>query len=342
MCQNFSLGVRLNFCCNVILFNVVILEMWRGICYWVKTTLVFFVLSTFSTSAVGRIVDMAEFIESSFAQEVGQLATNADEKTDRLVVFTALFGHLDDLRKQPEEEGVDYICFTDRKEYGRGVVEGWKIIYIDRLANLDGRRMNRHVKILPHLYLDRNVTRSLYIDATIDLKKRPWTVFNFFLPPQRRYNFGHNLHPERRRNWKDEVRVTIERGRGNKTLLLIQEEAYERRNVSLTAWKGFFTNFLLARIHSVEMREFSELWWNELVQYSERDQVGLAGALHEDSVVQRKYRIRQRRVPCWLIGNAVFRKRLHSLYKGSLIYQRARRGKIPYNKYGELPYNEDG
>eukprot|EP01138_Halocafeteria_seosinensis_P004069 gb/GECG01004161.1/.p1 GENE.gb/GECG01004161.1/~~gb/GECG01004161.1/.p1 ORF type:complete len:311 (+),score=24.53 gb/GECG01004161.1/:1-933(+) len=298
---------------------------------WLLPAAVLVVL-LFSNNALGKILGTVVELERT---HWGAITTpvSDDNGNGRLVVFTALFGHIDDLRKQPQEDGIDYLCFTDRTEYvndENGFVRGWKIVYVERLPNLDGRRMNRHIKLLPHLYLDRNVTRSLYIDGTVDLKMQPSKVFDYFLPSEQDYNFGHGLHPEGRLNWKDEIRVTIERGRGDKDLLAAQEKAYQNRNISLSAWKGLWANFALARRHSPAMQEFSKLWWNELLQYSERDQVGLAGALHEDSVVQKKYRISQRRVPCGPTGNKAIRKRLHSWYKEPAADRPRHGNQVPY------------
>lgn len=255
---------------------------------------------------------------------------NKTSHSGKLVVFTALFGDLDNLRRQPQEDGVDYLCFTDRKKYAmkEEVLEGWKIVSIERLPGLDGRRMNRHVKLLPHLYLRVDVTRSLYIDGTIDLAKKPSVVFQFFLPPGQDYNFGHCLHPQQRRNWKEEIHAAIRSGRGDKELLIAQKKAYEHRKISLYAWKGLWANYVLARRHSPQMRAFSELWWNELVEYSERDQIGLAAALHEDTIAHKKYRVRQRRVAC--DQTDLFRRREHSLYEGSAVYQHHQNEQIPY------------
>lgn len=238
------------------------------------------------------------------------------------VVFTALFGPRDGLRRQVKEPGVPYFCFTDNETAATLKPSGWQIVIIPTFPELDQRRMSRHVKLMPQKYLPKSTRFSIWIDGTIEFKQKPSKVVQFYLPEESHANFATNWHPLKRAGWKAEVLDRLQLGQDNPDELMQQWQEYNERGVP--QYEGLWENNVLVRAETPQVHAFNELWWKEYSTHSPRDQIAMAAALYQDQSVDKTRYITLHRAPfelSWvpfvMAENKVVRKRKH-LYRGKL------------------------
>ena len=99
--------------------------------------------------------------------------------TERICVYTALFGNYERLNPQPMagESDVDWICFTDDSEL---TSDDWEVVVIEPSFALDPARSARKVKILPPAQV-RDYRVSLWIDNSVIMDADPRTMVSDWL-----------------------------------------------------------------------------------------------------------------------------------------------------------------
>lgn len=192
-------------------------------------------------------------------------------KMKKVAVYTCLVGNYDSL-KQPEvvNEQYDYICFSnDIKETNSGVWEIRKIPF----ACEDKRRLSRYAKLLPHKVLP-DYEYSLYMDANLQItgegiydcvkmcvesESLIWQVEHLAPPMDCLYEDIKEAYAQGRVAFVDAW----------KQLKHLQKEGFPRHY-------GMFENNLILRRHNNPLvMKISEEWWDEYMNYSQRDQFSL-------------------------------------------------------------------
>lgn len=176
------------------------------------------------------------------------------------VIFTAIFGDKDEL-KEPMvvTPGWQYICFTDQDLQSKV----WEIRKM--LARPDGpQRTARWIKINFHKYF--NAENSIWVDASyiINCDLDTWWE-NFFKPP-----FTVIRHPDRD-CFYEEAQAVIDHGRDTAANVKPQVDTY--RALGLPAHNGLIASGILMRWNVKAVRNFCELWWHHVQEYSVRDQL---------------------------------------------------------------------
>lgn len=195
---------------------------------------------------------------------------NSDDKKDRLVVYTALFGDYDDLIDPPERfESCDFVCFTDQRHLKS---DTWEIRLVED-CDLPSAMMNRRYKILPHLYFPE-YEQSLYVDTNITILKNPKELSDKYLS---RFDFVVPKHFARDCVY-DEAKECIVLMKDKTENIKKQMQRYKESG--FPSCFGLSENNILLRRHSNEsVIVLMEIWWQELQKESKRDQLSLPYAM---------------------------------------------------------------
>jgi hypothetical protein len=189
-----------------------------------------------------------------------------NDKKDRLVVYTALFGDYDDLIDPPEKfEGCDFVCFTDQKHLKSDI---WDIRLVED-CDLPPNMMNRRYKIFPHFYFSE-YERSLYVDASVAIKKDPSKLANKYLE---KFNIAIPQHYARNCVY-DEAEVLVSLNKAPYDVVENQINSY--KDHGFPSNYGLTENGVIFRTHNIdEVIKLMESWWSELHTFSQRDQLSL-------------------------------------------------------------------
>lgn len=197
------------------------------------------------------------------------------ESRNKKVIYTAIFGGYNGLIPQPNVPGFDFICFTDNSNLK---AKPWKIVHVEPKFPDDLTRSNRHVKILPHLYL-KNYELSIYIDGNMWILNNLNPLITQYLQDKKMAAFSHAFTiPDGRNCIYDEYQGILKLGEEEgyykddpktmeKHIHKLREEGYPEKNGLI---KG---TVLLRRHHDTEVVKVMEDWWYMVKNYSKRDQL---------------------------------------------------------------------
>lgn len=186
------------------------------------------------------------------------------EHIKKLVVYTAVFGDYDELY-DPEYVDVncDYICFTDNNNLYSDV---WDIRYIDK-AYVDPNRAAKIYKILPHHYFSE-YDWSIWIDANCTIKG---SMLELLLSSVGISNMAFLIHTERNCIY-DEADKCIKWNKDREDIILKQISKY--RNEGYPDKNSLICGSCIIRKHNdSSIKKLMEYWWEEICNYSRRDQI---------------------------------------------------------------------
>lgn len=186
---------------------------------------------------------------------------------NQIVIYTCIIGEYDDIYEPIYiNANCDYYLISDRKPEKKTI---YKYIPIDEVIPLDVKdntRMNRYVKINVHKIFPQ-YKYSIYIDGNIIIK-RDMTKLIKELPKTRIAVAGESY-------W-DNIYVEgircIESKRDKKEIIMKQVENYWMQGMP-EHFGAFLCNVLIREHNNPVCFKLMEDWWNELMQYSRRDQI---------------------------------------------------------------------
>lgn len=183
-------------------------------------------------------------------------------------VYTVVLGDYEDLNEIviPKEEGIDYICLTDDPNLESTT---WEVKLITPEFPGDSVRSQRLLKILGHSFLEK-YSETLYVDNSV-LLKRPASEFIDFLLEKAAiaiplHSFRHTVD--------DEFIEVMNSLLDSPERLEEQLSHYKTSYPDSLALKPFWTA-IIARRQSSEIKRFSEIWANQVLRYSRRDQLSV-------------------------------------------------------------------
>lgn len=186
----------------------------------------------------------------------------------RKVIFTYLSKGYDKLREVKHRDPLwDYVCFTDD---GGLDSKTWEIVKLP--PSLDIKRQSREIKTLAHVYFPE-ATQTIYIDAT----RETITPDLEALTCSKREGIWLESHPSKRGCIYKEAQVALERGLDDPQTLQRQIDKYKAEGYPEKA--GLFRGGVIIRNKGCE--EFNEAWWEEIKNFSHRDQISLPYALNK-------------------------------------------------------------
>ena len=179
---------------------------------------------------------------------------------NKIAIYTSWFGNYDILRK-PIYKDCDFFCFTDKPS---GLYKNWKLINVN--SEIDVVRTSRKYKFSPYLFLDYDY--FIWQDACLVMKRDP----NSLISCLKEASLGIYLHAELN-TLREEVDLICALNKDDPKLVKKQFSIYEKEglpeNVSL-----FETTIMVMKNNNL-LRNFLEIWWAEIENYSRRDQVSL-------------------------------------------------------------------
>lgn len=194
----------------------------------------------------------------------------------KLVVYTAIFGGVDDLKIPAEhvrEPDVDYVCFTDNKDLRS---DFWDIRY-GSCENEDPRMNAKQYKILPHFYLPHHEL-SIWIDGSAEIINPlgPFVVQNLSYSP-----IAMCHHPKLDCVY-EEAAYYFMGWRSQRYRVMEQVESYEKEG--LIPHFGLLMGGMIIRRHMEEVCiDVMDNWWREIRTWTIQDQVSLGYLLWRDN-----------------------------------------------------------
>lgn len=195
---------------------------------------------------------------------------NIVNSKERLAIFTAIIGNYDELNEPliVENDFCDYYCFTDNKKLHSDI---WEIVLLDEeeypeMKGLDSIRKSRYVKTHPHLFLD-DYKHSFWMDANLQICKSVPSFIDLFLEDNEILTF---IHPERSSIYQ-EADECIALKKDDESIISNQVDRYNKDNYPEN--NGLVMTNILYRRHTDKVKNFDQLWWEEIKNGSRRDQL---------------------------------------------------------------------
>lgn len=194
------------------------------------------------------------------------------------VLYTSIVGGYDELHEPGKiMEDWDYICFSN--DYSPKKNSIWQIRPIPFQCK-DKVTLARFAKINPHKIL-KEYQYSLWLDGNVQING------NFA------YSRVHELiekgelisipkHPLRECTF-EEAKICIKIGKGKKSIILQQMERLQTEGFPKNL--GLFESNIIFRNHlQKDIIELDSAWWDELLNYSKRDQLSLRYILWKNQI----------------------------------------------------------
>ena len=200
---------------------------------------------------------------------------------DRLVVYTAIFGPYDSLKKpKVRPKGVDFVCFTDQDIRS----DVWQIRKVVMPIEGDPVRSARMYKILPHRYLG-SYDVSVWVDGNLeirgDLQEAAEKYLETFAMAVYDHAFAKNMDKSRSRDnlnnpYEQAAKIFELAAKGRKKdgpeVVRMQMDIYRKEGFPEDT--GVLLSQVLYRKHRDEKVVVAmEEWWKQIKLHSKRDQL---------------------------------------------------------------------
>lgn len=189
------------------------------------------------------------------------------KKPEKIVVYTAIINNYDVLRNPSFiDPTIDYVCFTDQPRWFKLSTKTiWQIRPIPD-GTLDATRLNRLVKLQPHVYFPE-YGYSVYVDGGMDIIGDIRALLEKYGYPAM-LSFAHPL----RNCIYEEGEVCIQKGKEDPTRINAQLAVYQAeghpRNFGMIE-----ANVLIRRHNDPVVKKVMNEWWHEVQTRSRRDQL---------------------------------------------------------------------
>lgn len=191
----------------------------------------------------------------------------------KIVIFSCNFGNYDKIIEPLfKDSNVSYILFTDNSKLKTNI---WKKILIDRkYLNIDPQIAAREIKLRPHLYLPKNHEINVWIDSCYQIRVINWEQF-ITLNLQTK-DICLFKHPKRNCVY-EEINECEKLKLDYSYLLNKQKEKYLKKGLPFNF--GVYHTAVLIRKNNEKIKIFNELWREELINNSKRDQISFTYCL---------------------------------------------------------------
>lgn len=178
-------------------------------------------------------------------------------------IFTVIVGGYDDIPTKPSFKEWDYFLITDEMPKDS---KGWTVIQVNECG--DPKKLSRKYKILSHNYLPE-YDLVCYMDANMTLLKEPPST-----PLRGRHRISVSFY--------DEAKLILRAKKENRAVIDRQVLFYRKsglKGTSRVLQNGFFV-----RQHNATMNKIHEQWWEQIKQFSYRDQLSLPAVLEMNKI----------------------------------------------------------
>lgn len=192
------------------------------------------------------------------------------------LVYTAIFGKIvDKLRPAPAVSGVRYAAFVEPAS--KHAANNWQVIATRPPANLGSRRGARALKLQPdiamHLAEAKDAKYSLWLDGAMavkpDFAQRLPELLTHVNEDKPLATFRHAS----RCCVMQEIRECIRLNKDDPAVLNRQGAAYLA--TGYPHFNGLYETGAVLRYHCEAQQKLDSHWWNQLEQFSVRDQISL-------------------------------------------------------------------
>lgn len=192
-------------------------------------------------------------------------------KKTRLAVYTVLVGQKESLNDPLQIIGnesstdleIDFYCFTDKLQYES---KTWQFRSYDNPL-VPPEKASRLPKACPDKFFPE-YDYSLYIDNTVVFKRLPT------LDDIKGATFKGFRHP-----WRscptDEADIVVKSGLDDGGVVAIQMQFYEERRKISTIKRLTAGTVLLRKHNEKNIKNFGNLWWEQILLFSKRDQLSI-------------------------------------------------------------------
>jgi len=184
-------------------------------------------------------------------------------------VYTVLLGGYESLTEQPvaRTSAITFICLTDDPTLTSTT---WDVKLVDPVLPQDSIRSQRYLKIMGHPLL-KEFTQSLYIDNSVRLTRAPEEIFQKY---GGRSPLALPLHSFRG-TVREEFQEVIALHLDDPDLVANQRKRYEDIAPEILRQKPYWTAILLRDHTHPGIPELMGKWWDEVLNYSRRDQLSI-------------------------------------------------------------------
>jgi len=176
----------------------------------------------------------------------------------KIVVYTVIMGDYEALRPTK----YNGVCLTDSDIPPTG---GWEIRTI-KGEHSDPRRAARYPKMMPHVYFPK-AKYTIYLDGNVGLLNTPALVVRDLL---RKEDMALFPHPERGCTYEEAVKCITYKKADPK---VVEQQMEYYRRVKFPADYGLTACWVIIRRNTSKVRQFGEAWWDEYLQFTQRDQL---------------------------------------------------------------------
>ena len=194
-------------------------------------------------------------------------------KKIKKVVYSIVVDEYDKISTFKKQEGYNYFLFSDRNYKNTN----WTIISISNLinkTNISKIKMTRFFKLFPHLFF-KDYDLSIYFDASFIIKGNLNELLLRTLNPS--FDLYLLQHPFTNKVFKEISIVVYYKKDTNESVNIVKKRYIEENfpdNLGLTE------NCIIIRRHNKKkIIKLMEIWWNEIKNYSYRDQLSLNYAI---------------------------------------------------------------
>lgn len=188
-----------------------------------------------------------------------------------MTLYTGIFSDYDYLKpvKVPQKaENLRLICYTDQPESSEVfdlVRENnpWKIVRVP-VMECGAAKTARWYKINAHEHIDDDI--SVWIDGTFFVN----TDVGKWVMPKLQQDFITVAHPFDNCLYVDAF-ACMSGGKGDKWRIIDQINTY--KNLGIPENNGLISSGILMRRNTKEVAEACAMWWDQVEQFSERDQI---------------------------------------------------------------------
>lgn len=207
-------------------------------------------------------------IEEEVKKEIEKPKTNSipsivrnDPFRKKIVLYTANINSYDNFTEisQVYKDYFDYVYITD-KEWNSST---WNVNIVEKTEN--PYLCAKYYKIMPHI-LFPEYDISIWIDASaVNIRSNFYNIIDHL----RKHNFVTIKHPKRKCIY-EEANACITLQKDKREIIESQIEKYKLENYPVN--NGLYSCGFLIRRHNI-LKEFSEAWWEEILNNSKRDQI---------------------------------------------------------------------
>lgn len=198
---------------------------------------------------------------------------NIFKKKNNIVIYTAIYGEYDEIVEQPKLKDVDFILFTDNKEYLNKKTM-WKIVTLDKFNKFSSRMKSKYPKLMAHEVLDTKYKYSIWIDGNMLIKNKRFVKDHLqTLTENKIALYIHNdISP--RACIYEEAEYCKDFPKYKNQPIMEQVKSY--RKEGFPEKNGLWAGGIIVRdMRNLNVIKINENWWQENLKWTYQDQLSL-------------------------------------------------------------------